>query len=145
MPDEVMFWPCENGLIVTAPSGIAMILIRVAGKLFPVGWFEYPERPEHEVFLFETDIIERMPAYERDNEILLEVISAGGGRCRVDWKWVMKYGKTHVPQQINEVFRSRMVGRGKTEGSTDLGDIIFKDQFTSSGLTNIRMSSEYDG
>jgi hypothetical protein len=144
-PDEVMYWPCENGVIVTAPSGIAMILIRVAGKSFPVGWFEYADRPEHEVFLFETDIVERMPADECEKDILLEVISAGGGRCRIDWKWVMKNGKTHAPQQVKEIFRSRMVGRGKTEGSTDLGDFIFKDQFMPSGLTNIRMPSKYDG
>lgn len=133
-----MYWPCENGLIITAPTGIILVFIRVPQKSFPVSWFEYPDRPEREAFLFESDIIDRMPPDEREKEIQLEMVSAGSGRVRVDWKWVMKAGKTHIPQMSIEIFRSRMVGRRTTEGSTDSGDFIFKTRHMTSGLVNLR-------
>jgi len=107
-----------------------------------VAWFEYPDHPEKEVFLFESDIVDRMPMDERrmGQEISLEVVSAGEGRCRFDWRREMKEGRSHIPQQGAEVFRSRMVGKGMTEGSTDLGYFIFNSQFMTSGLINLRMS-----
>src|ERR1700694_2382818 len=101
-PDKVVYWPCENGVIVTAPSGIILILIRVTGKAFPVAWFEYPVTPDKEVFLFESDLVDRMPMDEREKEISLEGISAGGGRVQFHWKTVMKYGRTHVPEYDGE-------------------------------------------
>lgn len=133
-----MYWPCENGLIVTAPTGIILVLIRVPHKSFPVAWFEYPDRPEREAFLFESDLLERMPPEEKGKDIHIEVESAGNGRARVDWKWVMKAGKTHIPQLSSEIFRSRMVGRRTTEGSTDSGDFIFKSRYMTSAIVNIR-------
>ena len=143
LPDEVMYWPCENGLIATAPSGIALILIRIAIKTFPVAWFEYPERPEHEVFIFDSDIVQRLPPEEREggHDIFLEVISAGGGRVRLDWNKVMKEGRTRIPQQSAEIFQSRMVGKGCTQGSRDLGFFIFNGDFMVSGLVHLRSYS----
>lgn len=142
-PDEVIYWPCENGLILTAPSGIILILLRVPGKSFPIGWFEYPDRPEHDVFLFESDITERIPSEQRvpEQTIYLEAISAGGGRVRINWQKVMKEGRTHIPQQNTEIFESRMVGKGNTEGSQNLGYFIFKSQLLTTGLINLRNRS----
>lgn len=137
-PDQIMYWPCENGLIVTAPTGIILVVIRVPQKSFPVAWFEYPDRPEREAFLFESDLVEKMPQEERGKDIQIEVVSAGGGRVRVDWKWVMRAGKTHISQLSTEIFRSRMVGRRTTEGSVDSGDFIFKSRYMTSALVNIR-------
>ena len=107
---------------------------------FPVAWFEYPERPEKEVFLFESDIVERLPPDLREpgQDVFLEIISAGGGRVRVDWQRIMREGRTHVPQQSTEIFQSRMVGRGSTLGSQDLGFFIFNSQYLKSALINIR-------
>jgi hypothetical protein len=138
-PDEVIYWPCENGIIITSPSGIIAITIRLTAKKFPVAWFEYPDRSESEVFLFESDILERIPADLRtpDQEILLEGISAGGGKVLIDWGLAMKEGKTHIPHHSSEVFRSRMVGRGKTAGSKNLGYFIFNSQLMTSPLTNL--------
>jgi hypothetical protein len=137
----VIYWPCENGLIVTAPSGIILILIRIPGKSFPIAWFEYPDRPEHEVFLFESDIVDRMTLEEQipDQEIFLEAISVGGGRVKMNWKKIMKEGRTHIPEQSTDIFQSRMVGMGSTEGSKNLGYFIFNSQFMTSGLVNIRI------
>lgn len=141
--DEVVYLPIENGLILTSPSGIILILIRVYGKPFPVGWFEYPDRPEPEVFLFESDIVDRIPEDDRalEREISLEAVSAGGGRVRIDWKRIMRDGRTYIPQQPTEVFQSRMVGKGTTEGSQDLGFFIFNSGFMTSGLMSLRMSA----
>jgi hypothetical protein len=91
-PDEIIYWPCENGLIVSSPSSITLVLIRVVGKSWPVAWFEYVTVPDKEVFLFQSD----------------------------------------------EVVRSRMVGGGNTEGSSDSGDVVFKSQLITVGLKNIR-------
>ena len=139
-PDEVVYWICENGLIVTAPSGIILILIHLPGKSFPVAWFEFPDRPENEVFLFESDIIEKLPEYERKEglEIRLEAISAGGGRVDIDWREIME-GKTHLPEENADMFESRMVGSGNTEGSHDLGYFIFNSPLMTSGLINLRI------
>ena len=117
------------------------------GRKFPVGWFEYPDRAENEVFLFESDIMERMPIEERQIglEISLEAVSAGGGRCKFDWRTEMKEGRSHIAQQEAEVFRSRMVGKGGTEGSKDMGYFIFNSQFMTSGLINLRISRFGDG
>jgi Putative peptidase family len=139
-PDEIIYWPCENGLIVSSPSSIILVLIRVVGKSWPVAWFEYVTVPDKEVFLFQSDLVDRMPIDEREKEMLLEVLSAGGGRVRFNWKSVMKAGRTHVPEQGGEVFRSRMVGGGNTEGSTDSGDVVFKSQLITVALINIRIS-----
>lgn len=133
-----MYWPCENGLIVTAHTGIILVFIRVPQKSFPVAWFEYPDRPEREAFLFESDLVDKMPQEEQGKDIQIEVVSAGGGRVRVDWKWVMRAGKTHIPQLSTEIFRSRMIGRRTTEGSVDSGDFIFKSRYMTSALANIR-------
>jgi hypothetical protein len=140
-PDEVVYWPCENGIIVTAPSGIILILIRIPGKTFPVGWFEYPDRPEHEVFIFESDITNRIPEDQRipDQEMYLEAISAGGGRVRMNWQRIMKEGRTRIPQHTTEIFESRMVGKGQTAGSQNMGYFIFNSPLLTSGLINLRM------
>jgi hypothetical protein len=137
-PDEIIYWPCENGLIVSSPSSITLVLIRVVGKSWPVAWFEYVTVPDKEVFLFQSDLVDRMPMDERQKEMSLEVLSAGGGRVRFNWKTVMTAGRTHVPEQSGEVFRSRMVGGGNTEGSSDSGDVVFKSQLITVGLKNIR-------
>jgi len=89
--------------------------------------------------LFESDIVDRMPMDEREKEVSLESISAGGGRMRFHWKSVMKNARTHVPEHGGEVFRSRMVGQGKTEGSKDIGDVVFKSQLRTASLTSIRI------
>ena len=139
--DEVIYWPCENGLIVTSPSGIIVITVRVPSEKFPVAWFEYRDRPESEVFLFESDIIERIPADMRtpDQEMVLEGISAGGGKAQINWGRTMKEGRTLIPHHPTEIFQSRMVGRGKTEGSKNLGYFIFNSHLLTSALTNLRM------
>jgi Putative peptidase family len=141
-PDQVVYFPCENGLIITAPTGIILILIRVPGRSFPIAWFEYPSQPEKEVFLFESDIIERLPEEERNTEqkLLLEAISEGGGRVRIDWARIMKEGRTHIPQHPTEIFQSRMVGYGNTQNSTDLGYFIFNNKFMTTAIVNIRIS-----
>ena len=136
--DEAVYWPVENGLIVTAPSGIILILIRVVGKSFPVSWFEYPIQPEKEVFLFESDLVDRLPMDDKEKEMFIEGISTGGGRIRFNWKAVMKGGRTHVPERGGEVFRSLEVGGGDTEGSKDTKDIIFKSQLITTDLIAIR-------
>jgi Jacalin-like lectin domain len=144
-PDEVVYWPCENGLIVAASSGIILILIRLSEKSFPVACFEYTDRPENEVFLFETDIIEKLPEIERKPgvEIRLEAISAGGGRVDIDWQKIMEEGKSHLSEENTDMFESRMVGNGDTEGSQDLGYFIFNSPFMTSGLTNLRIFSSW--
>ena len=133
-----MYWPNENGIVVTSPSGVILVLIRVPGKAWPVAWFDYPERPDPEVFLFESDIAEKIPMDDRTQEFTLEVISAGGGRVRIDWKRVIQSGRGYIQTQGTEMFRSRMVGGGKTEGTVDSPDAIFKYEFMTSSLTNIR-------
>jgi Jacalin-like lectin domain len=139
-PDEVMYWPCENGLIATSPSGVALVLIRIPRTVFPVAWLENPERPEHEVFLFESDIVQLLPLeLRKDDPVLyLEIISPGGGRVNLDWRRVMREGRQQIPQSSSEIFQSRRAGKGSTEGSTDLGFFIFDAQFTTAGLINLR-------
>jgi hypothetical protein len=66
-------------------------------------------------------------------------MSAGGGRVRIDWKRIISDGRTHIPQQTTEIFQSRMVGKGATEGSADLGFFIFNGDFMTSGLINLRI------
>jgi hypothetical protein len=142
VPDEVIYWPCENGLILTAPSGIILILIRVPEKSFPIGWFEYPDRPEQDVFLFESDLMQRIPEDQRfsDQPLFLEVVSSGGGRVRLNWQKVLQESRTHIPQHGTEIFESRMVGKGNTEGSQNLGYFIFSSQLLTSALINLRIS-----
>ena len=142
LPDEIVYWPCENGIIVTSPSGIILVLIRVPGKQWPVAWFEYPDRPDAEVFLFESDIVDKMPIDERVQNFTLEAISAGGGRVTIDWKPVVKMGRTCLEQDGTEMFRSRMVGMGSTEGSIDSPDAIFNFKYMTSKLINIRIPQD---
>jgi hypothetical protein len=143
IPDEVIYWPCENGLILTAPSGIILILIHFPGKSFPIGWFEYSDRPEHDVFLFESDLMDRIPPEKRvpEQQIFLLAVSAGGGRVRLNWQKVMKEGRTHIPQQNTEIFESRIVGKGNTDGSQNLGYFIFNSQLMTASLINLRTAS----
>jgi hypothetical protein len=140
-PDEIIYWPNENGITVTCPSGIILVLIRVPAKMWPVAWFEYPDRPDPEVFLFESDIAEKIPIDDRTQDFSLEAISAGSARVKFDWKPIIKNGRGVIQQDGTEMFRSRMVGSGETEGSVDTPDAIFKFKYMTSKLTNIRTSN----
>jgi Jacalin-like lectin domain len=141
-PDQTMYWPCENGLIVTSPSGIILVLIRVTGTSFPVGWFEYAQRPEQEVFLFESDIKDRMPEGDRESDITLEPISAGGGRATISWQRALATGTIHLPQESRDVFRSREVngtGAGTSPSmASHAVDVTFKDKYTPAKLICLR-------
>jgi len=87
--------------------------------------------------------MERIPQGQRDpeQEISLVVISAGGGRVRLNWQKVMKEGRTHIPQQNTEIFESRIVGNGDTDGSQVLGYFIFNSQLMTAALINLRTPS----
>jgi hypothetical protein len=137
-PDEITYWPCENGLIITSPTGVILVLIRVPGKVFPIAWFDYPDRLEAETFLFESDIRERMLPDERDKEISLEIISAGGGTVKIDWHRIISEGKTGIPEERNAVFRSRAVSMSRGLDIANSGDLVFKHRYMASKLTCLR-------
>lgn len=93
------------------------------------------------MFIFESDITNRIPEDQRipDQEVYLEAISAGGGRVRMNWQRIMKEGRTRIPQHSTEIFESRMVGKGQTAGSQNMGYFIFNSPLLTSGLINLRM------
>ena len=138
MPDEIMYWPNANGIIVTAPSGVILVMIRVPSKVWPVAWFEYPDRPDPEVFLFEADIVEKIPMDDRTQDFTLQVFSAGGGKVDINWREVIRVSRGSLEHDGTEMFRSRMVGGLETEGSSDSPDAIFKFKNMTSHLINIR-------
>lgn len=82
-----------------------------------------------------------MPEDQRipDQELILEAISAGGGRVKMNWQKIMKEGRSTISEHPTEIFESRIVGKGQTAGSQNVGYFIFNSPLLTSGLINLRI------
>lgn len=137
---SVEVWPIENGVFISARSGVAYTEIFVEGEEQCKAWIEHGDGNgrgpiSRHYFLTETEIRERLPEDQRKKNIRLCVKSFGNGNADVPHISASKESMVKIPGgnllSTRYGFKGHKYGLSQMDGS-EKSEIIF-DSFAKQG------------
>lgn len=123
---SVQAWPLDGGsIVVTALTGISFVEIYGEGDDVCHAWLEYPldgphgpSQAQRSVSLTELDLKSRLAENKRKGKLKISVRSWGGGSLEIDDFRELSSSSSVKLSNGKAAFKSKMLGLGKTSGST---------------------------
>ncbi|KAI5817035.1 putative peptidase family-domain-containing protein, partial [Pyronema omphalodes] len=134
LPDTPQIYALENGIVVGASSGVALVLI-YTGDTYR-DYIEYTSKPEREVFLQEDVLRAKLSGVPKSATIKLKIYSAGQGESVIeDFHAAQKLSVT-LPDKLGTAFKS---STGKFEEACGEQNLVFDSLTAGRMLMGIRI------